>query len=51
MKNIVDFLDPPENPFLDSGLMHEGDELREVNGVLMQDKKPEEIISILVQWG
>ncbi|XP_058274159.1 MAGUK p55 subfamily member 7 [Hemibagrus wyckioides] len=31
------------------GLIHEGDELREVNGVLMQDKKPEEIIPILAQ--
>ncbi|CAB1325782.1 unnamed protein product, partial [Coregonus sp. 'balchen'] len=31
-----------------SGLIHEGDELREVNGVPMEDKTPEEIIPILV---
>ncbi|KAK3513439.1 hypothetical protein QTP70_014269, partial [Hemibagrus guttatus] len=31
------------------GLIHEGDELREVNGVLMQDKKPKEIVPILAQ--
>ncbi|MCI4390981.1 hypothetical protein PGIGA_G00129090 [Pangasianodon gigas] len=32
-----------------SGLIHEGDELREVNGVPMEDKNPEEIIPILAQ--
>lgn len=34
---------------VDSGLIHEGDELREVNGVPMEDKNPEEIIPILVR--
>lgn len=33
---------------VDSGLLHEGDELREVNGVPMEDKNPEEVIPILV---
>ncbi|XP_055721789.1 MAGUK p55 subfamily member 7-like [Salvelinus fontinalis] len=32
-----------------SGLIHEGDELREVNGVQMEDKTPEEIIPIMAQ--
>ncbi|XP_026802066.3 MAGUK p55 subfamily member 7 isoform X1 [Pangasianodon hypophthalmus] len=32
-----------------SGLIHEGDELREINGVPMEDKNPEEIIPILAQ--
>ncbi|XP_050795042.1 MAGUK p55 subfamily member 7 isoform X1 [Gopherus flavomarginatus] len=32
-----------------SGLIHIGDELREVNGIPVDDKKPEEIIQILVQ--
>ncbi|XP_074841016.1 MAGUK p55 subfamily member 7 [Carettochelys insculpta] len=32
-----------------SGLIHVGDELREVNGIPVDDKKPEEIIQILVQ--
>ncbi|XP_051784950.1 MAGUK p55 subfamily member 7 isoform X3 [Erpetoichthys calabaricus] len=32
-----------------SGLIHVGDELREVNGVSVEDKKPEEIIHILAQ--
>ncbi|KAM6971388.1 MAGUK p55 subfamily member 7 isoform 1-T2 [Tautogolabrus adspersus] len=32
-----------------SGLIHEGDELREVNGIPVDDKKPEEIIRILAQ--
>ncbi|XP_060761418.1 MAGUK p55 subfamily member 7 [Neoarius graeffei] len=32
-----------------SGLLHEGDELREVNGVPMEDKNPEEVIPILAQ--
>ena len=31
-----------------AGLIHEGDELREVNGVQMEDKTPEEIIPIMV---
>ncbi|XP_036133017.1 MAGUK p55 subfamily member 7 [Molossus molossus] len=31
-----------------SGLIHVGDELREVNGIPVEDKKPEEIIQILV---
>ncbi|KAG9333750.1 hypothetical protein JZ751_010301 [Albula glossodonta] len=30
-----------------SGLIHEGDELKEVNGVLMEDKRPEDIIDIV----
>lgn len=32
-----------------SGLIHVGDELREVNGIPVEDKKPEEIIQILSQ--
>nr|XP_014429932.1 MAGUK p55 subfamily member 7 isoform X2 [Pelodiscus sinensis] len=32
-----------------SGLIHIGDELREVNGIPVDDKKPEEIIRILTQ--
>uniref|UniRef100_A0A8D1DJ59 MAGUK p55 scaffold protein 7 n=1 Tax=Sus scrofa TaxID=9823 RepID=A0A8D1DJ59_PIG len=32
-----------------SGLIHVGDELREVNGIPVEDKKPEEIIQILAQ--
>ncbi|XP_018414232.1 PREDICTED: MAGUK p55 subfamily member 7 [Nanorana parkeri] len=32
-----------------SGLIHVGDELREVNGISVEDKKPEEIIYILAQ--
>ncbi|TRY99687.1 hypothetical protein DNTS_021748 [Danionella cerebrum] len=32
-----------------SGLIHVGDELREVNGIPVDDKKPEEIIGILSQ--
>lgn len=31
-----------------TGLIHEGDELKEVNGIPVDDKKPEEIIRILV---
>uniref|UniRef100_A0A1A8A9Y6 Membrane protein, palmitoylated 7 (MAGUK p55 subfamily member 7) n=2 Tax=Nothobranchius TaxID=28779 RepID=A0A1A8A9Y6_NOTFU len=31
-----------------SGLIHPGDELKEVNGIPVEDKKPEEIIHILV---
>ncbi|XP_051061569.1 MAGUK p55 subfamily member 7 isoform X2 [Phodopus roborovskii] len=31
-----------------SGLIHVGDELREVNGIPVEDKRPEEIIQILV---
>uniref|UniRef100_A0A673C2A2 PDZ domain-containing protein n=1 Tax=Sphaeramia orbicularis TaxID=375764 RepID=A0A673C2A2_9TELE len=31
-----------------SGLIHVGDELKEVNGIPVDDKKPEEIIRILV---
>lgn len=31
------------------GLIHEGDELREVNGIPMDDKDLEDIIPILVQ--
>ncbi|ROK87095.1 MAGUK p55 subfamily member 7 [Anabarilius grahami] len=31
-----------------SGLIHEGDKLKEVNGVPVEDKNPEEIIPILV---
>jgi hypothetical protein len=33
-----------------SGLIHVGDELREVNGIPVEDKKPEEIIQILVSY-
>lgn len=32
-----------------SGLIHSGDELKEVNGIPVDDKKPEEIIHILAQ--
>ncbi|XP_069314849.1 MAGUK p55 subfamily member 7 [Eulemur rufifrons] len=32
-----------------SGLIHIGDELREVNGIPVEDKRPEEIIQILAQ--
>ncbi|KAL6468261.1 hypothetical protein MHYP_G00239380 [Metynnis hypsauchen] len=32
-----------------SGLMHEGDKLREVNGVPVEDKRPEEIVPILAK--
>ncbi|XP_073705546.1 MAGUK p55 subfamily member 7 [Garra rufa] len=32
-----------------SGLIHEGDKLKEVNGVPMEDKNPEEIIPILAK--
>ncbi|KAM4543855.1 MAGUK p55 subfamily member 7 isoform 3-T3 [Fundulus diaphanus] len=32
-----------------SGLIHAGDELKEVNGIPVEDKKPEEIIRILAQ--
>ncbi|XP_051983840.1 MAGUK p55 subfamily member 7-like [Xyrauchen texanus] len=32
-----------------SGLIHKGDELKEVNGVPMEDKNPEEIVPILAQ--
>uniref|UniRef100_A0A671DVH2 MAGUK p55 subfamily member 7 n=1 Tax=Rhinolophus ferrumequinum TaxID=59479 RepID=A0A671DVH2_RHIFE len=32
-----------------SGLIHVGDELREVNGISVEDKRPEEIIQILAQ--
>ncbi|XP_067309489.1 MAGUK p55 subfamily member 7 [Pseudorasbora parva] len=32
-----------------SGLLHEGDKLKEVNGVPMEDKNPEEIIPIMAQ--
>nr|XP_048316893.1 MAGUK p55 subfamily member 7 isoform X1 [Myodes glareolus]XP_048316894.1 MAGUK p55 subfamily member 7 isoform X1 [Myodes glareolus] len=32
-----------------SGLIHVGDELREVNGIPVEDKRPEEIIQILSQ--
>uniref|UniRef100_A0A8D0LBL1 MAGUK p55 subfamily member 7 n=1 Tax=Sphenodon punctatus TaxID=8508 RepID=A0A8D0LBL1_SPHPU len=32
-----------------SGLIHVGDELREVNGIPVDDKKPEEVIQILAQ--
>ncbi|KAM4718052.1 MAGUK p55 subfamily member 7 isoform 2-T3 [Anableps anableps] len=32
-----------------SGLIHSGDELKEVNGIPVDDKKPEEIIRILAQ--
>ncbi|XP_062843352.1 MAGUK p55 subfamily member 7 [Trichomycterus rosablanca] len=32
-----------------SGLIHEGDELRDVNGVPVEDKNPEEIVPILAQ--
>ncbi|XP_052583293.1 MAGUK p55 subfamily member 7 isoform X1 [Peromyscus californicus insignis] len=32
-----------------SGLIHMGDELREVNGIPVEDKRPEEIIQILSQ--
>lgn len=34
--------------FSSVGLIHVGDELREVNGIPVDDKKPEEIIHILV---
>uniref|UniRef100_A0A665UWH9 Membrane protein, palmitoylated 7b (MAGUK p55 subfamily member 7) n=1 Tax=Echeneis naucrates TaxID=173247 RepID=A0A665UWH9_ECHNA len=33
-----------------SGLIHVGDELKEVNGIPVDDKKPEEIIRILVNF-
>ncbi|XP_078393997.1 MAGUK p55 subfamily member 7 isoform X1 [Cetorhinus maximus] len=32
-----------------SGLIHIGDELKEVNGIVVDDKRPEEIIQILAQ--
>ncbi|XP_067870322.1 MAGUK p55 subfamily member 7 isoform X4 [Heterodontus francisci] len=32
-----------------SGLIHIGDELKEVNGIVVEDKRPEEIIQILAQ--
>uniref|UniRef100_A0A5F9D4U5 MAGUK p55 subfamily member 7 n=1 Tax=Oryctolagus cuniculus TaxID=9986 RepID=A0A5F9D4U5_RABIT len=32
-----------------SGLIHVGDELREVNGIPVEDKRPEEVIQILAQ--
>lgn len=32
-----------------AGLIHVGDELKEVNGIPVDDKKPEEIIHILVR--
>ncbi|XP_062337590.1 MAGUK p55 subfamily member 7-like [Osmerus eperlanus] len=32
-----------------SGLIHEGDELREVNGISLEDKQPEEVVPILAQ--
>lgn len=32
------------------GLIHVGDELKEVNGIPVDDKKPEEIIRILVSF-
>ncbi|KAK2866723.1 hypothetical protein Q7C36_002779 [Tachysurus vachellii] len=32
-----------------SGLIHIGDELKEVNGISVEDKKPEEIIKIMIQ--
>ncbi|XP_072525003.1 MAGUK p55 subfamily member 7 [Salminus brasiliensis] len=32
-----------------SGLIHEGDKLREVNGVPVEDKRPEEIVPILAK--
>ncbi|KAJ8336862.1 hypothetical protein SKAU_G00380820 [Synaphobranchus kaupii] len=32
-----------------SGMIHEGDQLREVNGVLMDDKKPEDIVPIVAR--
>lgn len=35
-------------PLSSLGLIHVGDELREVNGIPVDDKKPEEIIHILV---
>lgn len=31
------------------GLIHEGDELREVNGVSLEHRKPKEIPSLLVR--
>lgn len=31
-----------------TGLIHVGDELKEVNGIPVDDKKPEEIIRLLV---
>uniref|UniRef100_A0A8C7WUI5 MAGUK p55 scaffold protein 7a n=1 Tax=Oryzias sinensis TaxID=183150 RepID=A0A8C7WUI5_9TELE len=36
-------------PAARSGLIHVGDELKEVNGIPVEDKKPEEIIRILAQ--
>ncbi|XP_019714852.1 MAGUK p55 subfamily member 7-like [Hippocampus comes] len=35
--------------FCVTGLIHVGDELKEVNGIPVDDKKPEEIIRILAQ--
>lgn len=32
-----------------AGLIHVGDELREVNGIPVEDKRPEEVIQILVR--
>ncbi|XP_047673387.1 MAGUK p55 subfamily member 7 [Tachysurus fulvidraco] len=32
-----------------SGLIHIGDELKEVNGISVEDKKPEDIIKIMIQ--
>ncbi|KAK2895619.1 hypothetical protein Q8A73_015107 [Channa argus] len=32
-----------------SGLIHEGDELKEVNGVSLEDRKPKEILPLLAQ--
>lgn len=35
---------------LPAGLVHVGDELREVNGVSVIHKRPDEISQLLVRW-
>lgn len=35
---------------LEQGLIHEGDELKEVNGVSLEQRKPKEIPRLLVGW-
>lgn len=35
---------------LQQGLIHEGDELKEVNGVSLEQRKPKEIPRLLVSW-
>lgn len=40
---------PEKQVLFVEGLIHEGDELKEVNGVSLEDKKPKEIPSLLVR--